>query len=63
MTKLVVGIMNLKNTAGVGDFSDFWLQTCHLQPESDEAAYRLPTAGVLQPLVILASERMLKAVE
>ena len=51
--------MNLENNAG----SDFWFQICHLPPESGEAASRLPTADVHQPLVILAFERMLTAVE
>ena len=63
MSSLGVGVMNLEKKQQVGDFSDFWFQTCHLPPESGAAAYRLPTAGVLQPLVILASERMLTAVE
>ena len=59
MSSLGVGVMNLENNAG----SDFWFQICHLPPESGEAASRLPTADVHQPLVILAFERMLTAVE
>ena len=47
----------------VVDFSDFWFHTCHLPPEFGEAASWLLTVGVLQALVILASERMLTAFE